>query len=64
MWVCHALRPGVIKLSLGTSRRPTVEERLRIESVNCVTALARYTQGGQEDIWSPVVCVCVCVISC
>lgn len=39
MLVCHALRPGVIKLSLDTSRRPTMEERLRRESVNCVCHL-------------------------
>lgn len=25
----------------------------------CLTAFARYTQEGQEDIWSPVVCVYV-----
>lgn len=29
----------------------------------CVTALVRYTQEGQEDIWSPVVCVCYFMLS-
>lgn len=33
--VCHALWPGVIKLSLDTVRQPTMEDRPRVVSANC-----------------------------
>lgn len=60
--VCHTLRPRLMKLSLDTGRRPTMEERLGIESVNCMWRLLSDTHRKSRRIYGPL--LCVCVISC